>query len=185
METAAAPPPEMAATGPRKRSTRAVRAERTTRRASSSRQTTPVPLHVVPPPNEEGAPPCVLIVDDDAATRLLCAINLKLEGFRVLEAADGRRGLARARFERPDIVLTDVAMPGLDGFQLAEALRLDERTRQIPLVFLSGEATPADAARAQQVGALAYVTKPFDPPALVSLVASLLNRSAANEQRGA
>jgi CheY-like chemotaxis protein len=67
--------------------------------------------------------------------------------------------------------VTDLKMPGLNGFQLAKALRNDERTRQIPLIFISAEAEPADAVRAHELGALAYLTKPFDPPALASLVA--------------
>jgi CheY-like chemotaxis protein len=130
---------------------------------------------------------CVLIIDDDPATRLLCSVSLELAGLRVLEAVDGERGLARARFERPDLVLTDVRMPGLDGFQLADALRRDERTHEIPLIFLSGEATPADEARALAAGALAYMTKPFDPPALASLVANVLaaRNAGTDEQQGA
>jgi CheY-like chemotaxis protein len=87
-----------------------------------------------------GKPPRVLIVDDDPAIRMLCSINLQIEGLRALEAADGERGLEQVRSERPDLVVTDVMMPGLDGFQLAEALRSDERTRQIPLIFLSSSA---------------------------------------------
>jgi CheY-like chemotaxis protein len=120
-----------------------------------------------------------LIIDDDAATREICSINLQLEGLRVLEAANGQIGLSRARFERPDLVLTDVRMPGLDGFQLAEALRKHERTRAIPLVFLSGELEGANEARALSLGALAYVTKPFDPVALAALVAKALRPSVA------
>jgi CheY-like chemotaxis protein len=126
----------------------------------------------------EAAPaPRVLIVDDEPAIRLLCAINLELEGFHVLEEADGLRALALARREPPDLVVTDVKMPGLDGFQLAEALRRDERTRQIPLIFLSGEAAGSGEARARKLGALAYLTKPFDPSALASLVAGVLART--------
>jgi CheY-like chemotaxis protein len=120
---------------------------------------------------------CVLIVDDDPATRALCSFNLQLEGLRVVEAEDGRDGLARARFEQPDLVLTDVMMPGLDGFQLAEALRLHEQTRHIPLIFLSGETTAHNAARATSLGALAYVTKPFDPSSLAALVKGALKSS--------
>ena len=118
-----------------------------------------------------GKPARVLIVDDDPAMRMLCSIGLQTEGLVVLEAADGRRGLEQARSERPDLLVTDVIMPGFDGFQLAEALRCDERTRQIPFIFLSGEREPANAARAHELGALAYLTKPFDAPALASLVA--------------
>jgi CheY-like chemotaxis protein len=127
----------------------------------------------------EPAQACVLIIDDDAATREICSINLQLEGLRVLEADNGAIGLSRARFERPDLVLTDVKMPGLDGFQLAEALRKNERTRAIPLVFLSGELEAASEARAISLGALAYVTKPFDPVALAALVAKALAPSVA------
>jgi CheY-like chemotaxis protein len=118
--------------------------------------------------------PRVLIVDDDPAMRLLCSINLQGHGVVVLEAEDGRLGLERALTEHPDLILTDVRMPGLDGFQLAEELRRDERTRTIPLIFHSGEVTPADEARAFELGALAYLAKPFDLSALVSLVVSAL-----------
>lgn len=120
--------------------------------------------------------PRVLIVDDDPAIRMLCSANLEIEGIVVLEAPDGRRGLEQARSTHPHLVVTDVMMPGLDGFQLAEALRGDERTRRIPLIFLSGQRGAALAAHAYELGALAYLTKPFDPPALVSLVAGVLAR---------
>jgi CheY-like chemotaxis protein len=123
--------------------------------------------------------PRVLVVDDDANARALCSINLLLEGLEVLEAEDGHHGLARARLEAPDLVVTDVAMPGLDGFELAEALRRDDSTARIPLIFLSGEVDAANEARAQALGALAYVTKPFDPPAFAKLVAGALARRGA------
>ncbi|HZO98020.1 MAG TPA: response regulator [Gaiellaceae bacterium] len=127
----------------------------------------------------DGRPGRVLIVDDDTAVRLVCAVNLEAEGLRVLEAADGLDGLERACCERPDLVLTDVTMPGLDGFQLAEKLRRDERTRRIPLIFLSGEVGHANAQRARALGAVAYLTKPFDPRALAALVAHELAAARA------
>ena len=120
--------------------------------------------------------PRVLVVDDDPNSRALCSINLLLEGLEVLEAEDGRRGLARARLDNPDLVVTDVAMPGLNGFELAEALRLDESTAEIPLIFLSGEIDAGNEARAHELGALAYVTKPFDPTAFAKLVAGAVTR---------
>lgn len=125
----------------------------------------------------------VLVVDDDPAMRLLCSVNLQLEGLDVLEAGDGRHGLVRARAERPDLILTDIAMPVLDGFELAEALRRDRRTRRIPLVFLSGEATAANRARAEKLGAVGYVAKPFDPLGLAAIVADAL--ALARDRRGA
>jgi CheY-like chemotaxis protein len=120
----------------------------------------------------------VLVVDDDSNSRALCSINLLLEGLEVLEAEDGHRGLARARLESPDLVVTDIAMPGLNGFELAEALRRDDSTARIPLIFLSGEPDTGNEARAHSLGALAYVTKPFDPPAFAKLVAGAVTRRA-------
>ena len=128
---------------------------------------------------------CVLIVDDDPATRMLCSVTLKSAGLRVLEAVDGWHGLEQARSERPDLVLTDVMMPGLDGFQLAETLLRDQRTNRIPLIIVSGETAPANAARGRRLGALAYLTKPFDPQALTALVARALGRAGrASAQHG-
>ena len=120
----------------------------------------------------------VLVVDDDPAIRMLCSINLQLEGLTVLEAVDGRHGLEQARSHLPDLVLTDVMMPGLDGFQLAEALRGDERTRRVPLIFLSGETDAGNEIRARELGALGYLSKPFDPVALASTIAGVLGRAA-------
>ena len=89
----------------------------------------------------------VLIVDDDASARLVCAVNLEVEGLHVLEAADELDALEHARRERPDLILTDVNMPRLRGFRLAERLRVDERTRGIPVLFLSGEVGQANEKR--------------------------------------
>jgi two-component system, chemotaxis family, chemotaxis protein CheY len=100
-------------------------------------------------PHDESGNGRVPIVDDDAAIRTVCAISLQAEGLSVLEAVDGLRGLEQARRQRPDLVLTDVRMAGLDGFQLAYALRADRRTRSIPLIFLSAETGKANAERAR------------------------------------
>ena len=116
----------------------------------------------------------VLIVDDDASVRLVCAVNLEAEGLHVLESADGLDGLEQARRERPDLILTDVSMPRLGGFRLAERLRVDKRTRGIPVIFLSGEVGQANAQRARALGAVAYWTKPFDPRALAAFVVDQL-----------
>lgn len=129
-------------------------------------------------------PARVLIVDDDPAVRLLYSVNLQYEGYAVLEAPDGRQALALARSERPDLVLSDVAMPGLDGFQLAQALRRHERTREIPVIFLSGETAVENRTRAFELGALAYLTKPLDPSTLAQHVADALGRSETHIQPG-
>lgn len=116
----------------------------------------------------------VLVVDDDPAMRLICVVNLEAEGLHVIEAADGNDALEQMRREHPDLILTDVSMPGLDGFELVERLRRDEGTRGVPVIFLSGETRPANADRARALGALAYLTKPFDPRRLAAFVVRAL-----------
>ncbi|MHB8644081.1 MAG: response regulator [Gaiellaceae bacterium] len=120
--------------------------------------------------------PRVLVVDDDAVLRALCVEAISTLGLTVLEAEDGPAALARARFERPDLIVTDVAMPGLDGFELAAELRRSKRTQEIPVVFLTGESGTDHEARALELGAVAYVSKPFDPSLLTSIVAGVLAR---------
>jgi len=116
--------------------------------------------------------PRVLLVDDDAAIRTLCSLNLRALGIDVIEAEDGAQGLQLARRERPDLVLLDVSMPGLDGFEVGALVRRHRKTRHIPLMFLSGEAE--NDARARELGAIACLAKPFDPVALSTLIASTL-----------
>jgi two-component system chemotaxis response regulator CheY len=121
-------------------------------------------------------PARVLIVDDDAATRQLFAANLEAKGLVVLEATDGLHGLERARLEQPDLVVTDIKMPLLDGFELAAELRRDKRTDRIPFIFHSGETTAENEARARRLGAIAFLTKPLDPAVLAALVTGALEQ---------
>jgi len=124
----------------------------------------------------------VLLVEDDPLVRLVCSVNLRLAGFEVAEAGDGQRGLEQAQLEPPDLVVSDIRMPGLDGFALAEALRRDERTRAVPIVFLSGETEAAERRRAYAIGASGFVAKPFDPVALVKLLAGVIEKVAAGRR---
>jgi DNA-binding response OmpR family regulator len=124
----------------------------------------------------------VLVIDDEAPIRLLCRVNLEAEGMRVLEAADGPSGLDAARGGVPDVILLDVMMPGLNGWQVAEELLDDERTQEIPIVFLTARAELRDRARGLDVGGLDYVTKPFNPIDLASLVRDVLDRVARGER---
>ncbi|MBV8079730.1 MAG: response regulator [Actinobacteria bacterium] len=110
----------------------------------------------------------VLVVEDDPAMRLLIVFNLTVSGFRVAEAATGEEGLRAARGESFDLVLLDVMLPDLGGFQVADRLRADESTRSVPVVFISARTSKADLARGRAVGAIDYVTKPFDPVRLAT-----------------
>ncbi len=118
----------------------------------------------------------VLVVDDEAPIRLLCRVNLVAEGMQVIEAADGQEGLEKARRARPDVILLDVMMPLLDGWQVAEALLDDEATKAIPVVFLTARAEARDQARGLELGGIEYVTKPFNPLDLAQLIRGLLER---------
>ena len=123
----------------------------------------------------------VLVIDDEAAIRLLCRVNLEAERMQVDEAADGRAGIEQARSTRPDVILLDVMMPGLDGWQVAEELVNDDRTRDIPIVFLTARADFRDRERGLEAGGIAYLTKPFNPVELAALIEDLLARILRGE----
>jgi DNA-binding response OmpR family regulator len=124
----------------------------------------------------------VLVIDDEAPIRLLCRVNLEAEGMKVLEAADGPSGLEQAREQVPDVILLDVMMPGLDGWRVAEYLLEDERTNEIPIIFLTARAEFRDRARGLDIGGVDYVTKPFNPLELAPLVRELLARIERGER---
>ena len=124
----------------------------------------------------------VLVIDDEPPIRLLCRVNLEAEGMEVLEASDGPTGLEKARNEEPDVILLDVMMPGLDGWQVAEALLDEERTRSIPIIFLTARAEIRDRARGLDLGGIDYVTKPFNPVELAPLVRELIARVDRGER---
>jgi DNA-binding response OmpR family regulator len=103
-------------------------------------------------------------------------VNLELEGLAVDVATDGRECLAMARANPPDLITLDLVMPSLDGLYTAAKLRSDARTRHIPLVLLTGAATPRDRVRADEIGIEVFLAKPFQPADLVAAVRGLLER---------
>jgi DNA-binding response OmpR family regulator len=123
-----------------------------------------------------------LIVDDEAPIRLLCKVNLEAEGIEVLEAGDGVTGLETARAERPDAILLDVMMPGLDGWNVAEQLLTDESTSAIPIIFLTARADLRDRVRGMDAGGLDYITKPFNPLELASIVRQVVDAVERGER---
>jgi DNA-binding response OmpR family regulator len=125
----------------------------------------------------------VLVIDDEAPIRLLCRVNLEAANIEVIEAEDGKSGLEAARAERPDVILLDVMMPGMDGWQVFEQLLQDERTAKIPIVFLTARAELRDQARGLELGGIDYVTKPFNPLNLAPLIEDLLARVERGEEQ--
>ena len=115
----------------------------------------------------------VLVVDDDPVIVRLLRVNFEMEGYVVATAADGIEGLAAVRSNRPDIVVSDVMMPKLDGLGLAAALKADPALAAIPIILLSAKAQNADVDAGLKV-ADDYVTKPFDPLELLDRVAALI-----------
>jgi len=122
------------------------------------------------------------VIDDEAPIRLLCRVNLEAEEMDVIEAADGPSGVDKARGESPDVILLDVMMPGLDGWNVAQLLLDDDRTAGIPIIFLTARAEFRDRARGLDIGGVDYITKPFNPLELAPLVRRLLDRIELGER---
>jgi len=120
-------------------------------------------------------PPRVLVVDDDPAIRRICSTWLSLDGYEVLEAADGQEALELALTEEPDVVLLDLTMPVLDGFCVAAALRANDRTRELPLVVITGETGPHIIERVHEIGVAGLFLKPFDPGAVAEFVRGVIS----------
>jgi DNA-binding response OmpR family regulator len=121
-------------------------------------------------------------VDDERSIRLLCRVNLAASGIDVLEAENGRKALELARRERPDLVLLDVMMPDVDGWTVARELAEDDRTREIPVVFLTARAEAADKRMGQQLGGVGYLVKPFDPVTIGDFVEGVIERVERGER---
>jgi PAS domain S-box-containing protein len=118
----------------------------------------------------------ILLVDDDPGIRMICRDVLEGQGYLVREAPDGDKAQLEARRFRPDLVLVDVMMPGMDGFTLAQKLRSDRETSLTPIIFLSARGQTADKVRAFKLGAEDYLVKPFDSAELVARVDKALAR---------
>ncbi|MGH2677590.1 MAG: response regulator transcription factor [Actinomycetota bacterium] len=124
-----------------------------------------------------GAPIKVLAVEDDPVILRLIEVNLSLEGFEVALAAGGDDALAKAREVDPDVILLDVMMPGVTGWDVARRLKDDAVTNATPLVFLSGRTQEEDRRKGQELGVAAYVSKPFDPGELVDTIRRVARRA--------
>jgi CheY-like chemotaxis protein len=114
----------------------------------------------------------VLVVDDSEVIRQLIRVNLELEGFEVVTAADGAECLEIVHGVQPDVITLDVVMPRLDGLRTAARLRADPRTHDCPIAIVSA-CTPADLERGESVGVDGYLAKPFEPMDLIDLVRRL------------
>jgi CheY-like chemotaxis protein len=115
----------------------------------------------------------VLVCDDDPVILRLLQVNLELEGYDVLLAHHGEEAVEVSRAERLDLVILDIMMPRMDGYQACEAIKSEESTKDIPIVFLSAKAQQSDIDKGKAHGVDDYLTKPFDPAELIEVVERL------------
>ena len=116
----------------------------------------------------------VLVVDDEVYILHILDFSLGAEGFDVITAADGEQALARARSERPDLIVMDIMMPRLDGYETCKRLKSDPATKDIPVLLLTARGREEDRKRGMEAGANDYMTKPFSPNKLIGRVSEML-----------
>jgi DNA-binding response OmpR family regulator len=112
----------------------------------------------------------ILICDDDPVILRLLQVNLEIEGYDVVSAHHGEEAVRLAVDEQPSLIILDIMMPRMDGYQAAHALRSNSETKNIPLVFLSAKAQQADIDKGRTFGVTEYLTKPFDPTELLAVI---------------
>ena len=125
---------------------------------------------------------CILVVDDEEDTRELLRALLESEGYAVTTAADGEAALARVQETRPDLILLDIMMPEMNGYQVCERLKADPNTRDIPIIFISALEQTDDKVRAFAAGGVDYVTKPFQMKEVLARVATHLSLRALQQK---
>lgn len=140
---------------------------------------------VIAPQSEFGASPLVLIVEDDLGTRVMYRDFLAEAGFRTVDAHNGHQALDKARELRPDAVVTDLAVPGIDGFEFCRALRQSAGMREIPILAVTGHAEYLDQPdRFMQAGITQVLVKPCPPDVLLRELRKLLDRHASPSSVG-
>lgn len=118
----------------------------------------------------------LLVVDDDPSLLLAVSETLRAEGYEVQTARRGSEAMIRVAESLPDLIISDIRMPGMDGYALVRNLRAAPRTRLVPIVFLTAKDETTDRITGFRTGVDAYVTKPFEPEELVAIVKSILDR---------
>ncbi|MFD5467380.1 response regulator transcription factor [Kitasatospora sp. NPDC127059] len=144
----------------------------------------PAPDGPAPAPAGPARPSRVLVVDDDPTVAEVVAGYLTRAGHQVDRAADGPAGLALARSARPDLLVLDLMLPGIDGLEILRRLRADPDGAELPVVLLTAKGDETDRILGLELGADDYVTKPFSPRELVLRVQSVLRRSRAGAAAG-
>ena len=116
----------------------------------------------------------ILIVDDRPEVVELVRVILEGEDYEIVDASNGKEALKKARLEKPDLVLLDVVMPKMDGFEVCRKLKKDPQTKEIPIIMLTAKAQEVNQEKGREVGARDYLTKPFSPSALLTKIEEIL-----------
>jgi len=123
----------------------------------------------------------ILVVDDEIYIVHILDFSLGMEGYEVVTALDGEQALAKVKTEEPDLIVLDIMMPKLDGYETCKILKSDPETRHIPVILLSAKGRNVDQKMGFQVGADDYITKPFSPRKLVERINLILGQPTAHQ----
>ncbi len=124
------------------------------------------------------AKPKCIIVDDDRETREMLALALQMEGFEVAQAANGLRLISNLHVDRPDVILLDVNLSWIDGFELCRAVKKNEEFKRVPVIFISARKSVEDERAGRDAGAIDYFPKPLDMDRLVERIRQILDQRA-------
>ena len=119
----------------------------------------------------------ILLVDDERDLVETVTFRLEANNYEVLVASDGQEGLNKARTEKPDLIILDLMLPKIDGYKVCRMLKFDEHYKAIPIIMFTAKAQQKDEDLGKEMGADAYVTKPFEPEILLKKISELLTKS--------
>ena len=119
----------------------------------------------------------ILLVEDEKDMAYAVTLQLEAKGYEVITASDGRDGLDKARAQKPDLIILDLMLPKIDGYKVCRMLKFDDRYLKIPVILFTSRAQASDKKIGKEVGANAYITKPFEPRILMSKIRELLAAS--------
>ena len=125
----------------------------------------------------------ILVVDDEIYIVHILDFSLGMEGYEVITALDGEQALEKARAERPDLIVLDIMMPKLDGYETCKMLKAEAGTKDIPVILLSAKGRNVDQKIGFEVGADDYITKPFSPRKLVERINAILSQSSSQRMQ--
>ena len=125
----------------------------------------------------------ILVVDDEIYIVHILDFSLGMEGYDVITALDGEQAFEKARAEKPDLIVLDIMMPKLDGYETCKMLKHDEITRDIPVILLSAKGRNVDQKIGFEVGADDYITKPFSPRKLVERINAILGQNSSQRMQ--